>query len=84
MKTALNESVPGGSTVVARAAVPLVTVTGLPIDVGVPVPYSNWTVPVAAEGLTVAVRVTELPEGCGLDGLSLSVVVVAVGVDVAG
>ena len=45
MKTAASGSVPTGSDVVDVDAAPLVTVTGLPISVGVPVPYSNWTVP---------------------------------------
>ena len=44
------------------------------------VPFSNCTVP-GADGLTVAVRVTDVPDGCGLAGEALSVVVVAIGVD---
>ena len=68
MKTAFTESVPTGRDVVDVDAAPLVTVAGLPISVGVPVPYSNWTVPVAADGLTVALSVTEVPNGLGTGG----------------
>jgi hypothetical protein len=62
-------------------AVPPVTVTGLPMSVGVPVPYSNCTVP-GADGLTVAVSVTEVPETWGLAGNALRDVVVLVNVGV--
>ena len=72
---------PTGRAVVEMEAVPSVTVCGDPISVGVPVPYSNWTVP-GAEGLTVAVRVTEAPDGWGLVGDVPSEVVVPVKVGV--
>ena len=55
------------------------TVTGLPMSVGVPVPYSNCTVP-GADGLTVAFNVTDVPPTCGLAGSAPSDVVVVVSV----
>ena len=42
-------------------------------------PSSNWTVP-GADGLTVAVSVTEVPDSWGLAGDAVKVVVVAVSV----
>jgi hypothetical protein len=77
VKTAWSESVPTGSVVVASDAVPLVTTTGLPISVGVPVPTSNCTVP-GADGVTVAVNVTEAPDCWGLAGDVPSVVFVLI------
>jgi hypothetical protein len=69
--------------VVEMEAVPPLTVTGLPIGVGVPVPYSNWTEPSTSE-VTVAFRVTEVPMACGLDWVVVSVVVVGSAVTVNG
>ena len=74
MNTALSESVPTGRVDVTAVATPEVTVTGLPMSV---VPTSNCTVPLAA-GLTVAVSVTGVPDGCGLAGEADRVVVVGV------
>ena len=72
MKTAWSEWVPTGSGVVVTAvATPDVTVTGLPMSV---VPSSNCTVPAAADGLTVAVRVTAVPYSWGDGGDAVSVV----------
>jgi len=56
-------------------AVPPVTVTGLPRSVD---PTTNCTVPGAAAGETVAVRVTDVPSFWGLAGVADTVVVVAV------
>ncbi len=67
---------PTGSVLVEVAADPLVTVTGEPTGVE---PFSNCTVPGALESVTVAVRVTELPDCCGLVGLAARTVVVAIG-----
>ena len=74
VNTALRLSVPMGSVDVCGAVPPL-TVTGLPMSV---VPTSNWTVPGAADGETVAVRVSGVPNSWGLAGDALSVVVVEV------
>jgi hypothetical protein len=58
VKTAVRESAPSGSAVVARAAFPRLTVTGLP---SVEDPLMKVTVP-AAEGAMVAVSVTLAPK----------------------
>ena len=71
MKTALRLSVPAGRVDVWVCACPLVTVTRLPMSV---VPTSNWTVPGAADGVTVAVRVSWVPNSWGLAGDAFSVV----------
>lgn len=55
--------------------VPGVTVTGLPRS---DVPSMNCTEP-AADGVTVAVNVTGVPEVVGLTGLAVNVVIVVVG-----
>jgi hypothetical protein len=55
-------------------ATPAITVTGDPIGV---VPTSNCTVPDAV-GLSVAVKVTEVPNSCGLAGDALREVIVGV------
>ncbi len=78
VNTALRSSVPTGSAVVDVEAEPEETVTGVPISVGVPEPYSNWTVPCAADEATVAVRVTDVPANWGLAGVGVRVVVVGV------
>ena len=49
--------------------------TGLPMSV---VPTSNWTVPGAADGVIVAVRVSSVPYCWGLAGDAVSVVEVEV------
>jgi hypothetical protein len=59
VKMALRASDPTGNAVVGKDTDPPVTVTGLPI--GVP-PISNWTVPVAAAGVTAAFSVTDVPD----------------------
>ncbi len=73
MNTAFRLSVPTGSVDVCSGPSPA-DVHGLPMSV---VPTSNWTVPVAADGETVAVRVTWVPELLGLAGEAVKVVVVA-------
>ena len=75
VKTALRSSVPAGRVDVWVCAVPPLTVTGPPMSV---VPTSNWTVPGAAEGVIVAVRVSWVPNSCGLAGEAVSVVEVEV------
>jgi len=72
VNAAVSESVPTGKVVVAVEAVPPVTVTGLPMGV---LPTSNWTVPVALDGVTVALNETEVPENCGLAGVGVFKVV---------
>ena len=79
VNTALRLSVPTGRAVVDVAATPPVTVTGVPMSV---VPTENCTVPVAALGLTVAVKVTDVPPGWGLVGEAVSPVVVGMAVTV--
>ena len=74
VKTALKLSVPTGRVDVWVSAVPPLTVTGLPMSV---VPTLNWTVPGAADGEIVAVRVSRVPDYWGLGGETDSVVVVS-------
>ena len=59
VNTAVSESVPSGRVDVCTDATPEVTVCTEPIGVE---PSSNWTVPVAAEGVSVADRVTGAPD----------------------
>jgi hypothetical protein len=59
------ESVPTGRLDVGKVALPLATVTALPI---VFVPSMNWTVPGAVSGVTVAVKVTVVPKVTGASG----------------
>ena len=66
-----------GRDVVARVALPLVTATGLP---KAPPPTSNWTVPVAVDGATVAVTETELLANWGDEGVTEREVVVGTAV----
>ena len=66
---------PTGRVVVWYVAVPDVTVTGLPMSVE---PTANCTVPAAADGLTVAVKVTLVPVTRGLAGATARVVVVGI------
>ena len=73
MNTALRLFVPEGNVEVWVCAVPALTVTGLPMSLPL---SSNWTVPGAADGDTVAVRVSCAPVGCGLGGDTDSAVVV--------
>ena len=61
VKTALERVGADGQAGGEMDAVPPVTVTGVPMSV---VPYSNCTVP-GADGVTVAFRVTEVPDTCG-------------------
>jgi hypothetical protein len=75
VKTAVIECVAADKLVVVYVAVPLVTVTGLP---NVAVPSMNCTEP-AAVGVTVAVKVTDVPAVIGLAGFAVTAVVVAVG-----
>ncbi len=79
VKTALKLSVPTGNVDVWTWAVPPLTVTGVPMSV---VPTSNWTEPVADDGATVAVRVSWVPNSCGLAGEAVNVVVVGTPVTV--
>ena len=81
MKTAVKLSVPTGSDEVWVSAVPPLTVTGLPMSV---VPTLNWTVPGAADGVIVAVRVSRVPDCWGLGGETASVVVVEAALTVNG
>ena len=75
MKTALSTSTPAGSVLVAIVALPPLTATGLPMSVA---PTLNCTLPVAADGVTVAVRVTAVPANWGETGVADKVVVVVV------
>ena len=75
VNTALRLSVPTGRVEVAVVATPPVTATGVPMSV---VPTWNWTIPVAALGATVAVRVTEVPAYWGLVGEAARLVEVVV------
>ena len=59
---------------------PALTVTGA-ADVG-RADLRTAPCPVAAEGLTVAVRVSTVPENCGLCGEAPSTVVVGIGLTV--
>ena len=77
VKTAASEWGPAASVDVLIDAVPPVTATGVPIAV---LPSWNCTEP-AAVGVTVAVSVTDVPCGCGLGGVTASVVVVCVAVE---
>ena len=79
MNSALSESVPTGNVEVCILAVPALTVTGLPMSLPL---SSNWTVPVAADGEIVAVRVSFIPNCWGLAGVTVSVVVVGAAVTV--
>ena len=76
-KTAFRVSVPTGRVDVDVEATPPVTVTGVPMSV---VPTENCTVPVAALGLTVAFKVTDVPYCWGLAGVAVSAVEVGVAV----
>jgi hypothetical protein len=79
VKAAVMLCAPTGSAEVVRVAVPLVTVAGVPT--GVPL-SRNWTVPVAAAGETVAVKVAAVP--CWPDAAEpATVVVVGVAVTIA-
>lgn len=73
---ALSECDPAVSDVVEKLAMPLATVTGLPMLV---VPSLNWTVPTAVDGLTVAFSATEAPRVCVEAGVADNAVVVVVG-----
>ena len=75
-KTALSGRCRPGGVAVVVWAIPPVTVTGVPMSV---VPTSNCTVPVAV-GVTVAFRVTEVPNTWGLAGVAVSTVVVGAAV----
>lgn len=80
VKTAVIECVVAVSVVVATEVavavlVPVVTGIGLP---RVEVPSMNCTEP-AADGVTVAVNVTDVPNVVGLAGLAATVVEVVVG-----
>ena len=71
---------PTGRAAVVVDALPPATVTGPPMLVE---PTSNWTLPLAAVGVTVAESVTVTPDSCGLAGLvPREVVVVASGTTV--
>ena len=73
MKTAVRLWVPTVSELVDMVAVPAVTLTAGPRLA----PLSwNWTLPTAAVGVTLAVRVTLVPAVCGLGGAAVSVVLV--------
>ena len=74
MNTACSVCAPAVNELVLVDAVPPESVTGDPMSVK---PSLNWTEP-AAEGLTVASSVTDVPVSCGPDGVTLKVVVVAV------
>jgi hypothetical protein len=74
VNTALSASVPAGRADVEIEATPPLTFWGLPISLP---PCSNCTVPVASGGVTVAVRVSEVPASCGLVGAADKVVDVA-------
>ena len=77
VKTAVIESVPTGRAVVVVDAEPPDTVTALPMAEP---PTSNWTVPVAVDGVIVALSETDVPAYCGPFGVGLfRVVAVAVG-----
>ena len=56
---------PTGRAAVEVCALPETTVTALPMGVE---PVSNCTVPLATEGLMVAVSVSVVPENSGLAG----------------
>jgi hypothetical protein len=73
VKAAVIESVPTGRAVVVVDAAPTDTATGLPMSVP---PTANWTVPVAVDGVTVALSVTVVPKLCGLAGVGAFRVVV--------
>ncbi len=47
-------------------------------------PFSNWTVPVAADGVTVALSCTDVPNVTGLAGVVVSPVVVEIPLTVNG
>ena len=69
----MSEFDPAGRVVVASWACP-------PLRLAVPSrfgPLKNWTVPVAAVGLTVAVSVTDAPARDGLGEVVSAVVVAA-------
>jgi hypothetical protein len=69
--TAVMVWVPAVSAVVEYDALPLASVA-LPITVA---PSLNWTVPVAAVGVTVAVKVTDCPLATELALVATTVVV---------
>ncbi len=73
VKTAFNVRVPTGRVDVLIEAVPPLTATGAPMAVE---PFSNWTVPVAADGVIVALSWTDVPDVTGLDGMVVRTVVV--------
>src|SRR6476469_7888756 len=73
VNTAVSECAPVVNDEVIVNAVPLITVTGLPMVVS---PSLNWTVPAAAWGFTFAMRVTGKPWGNEPLGAALSVTVV--------
>ena len=73
MKTAFSVRLPTGRVEVVIEAVPPLTATGAPMAVE---PFSNWTVPVAADGVTVALSWTDVPDVTGLDGTVARAVVV--------
>jgi hypothetical protein len=77
VKAAVIESLPTGRADVVAEAVPPETATGPPMATP---PTSNWTVPEAVEGVTVALSETDVPTYCGPAGVGVfSVVVVSIG-----
>jgi hypothetical protein len=79
VKTAVRASAPTGRAAVVVVATPLLTFTAAPMSFPA---SSNCTVPVAADGLMVAVNVSEVPNVCGLVGAAVNTVVVAMALTV--
>src|SRR5437879_3936337 len=73
VKAAVRLWVPAASELVDVVAVPAVTLTAGPRLA--PSDW-NWTLPTAAGGVALAVRLTIVPGGCGLGGAAVRVVVV--------
>ncbi len=73
VKTAFNVRLPTGRVDVLIEAVPPLTATGAPMVVE---PFSNCTVPVAADGVTVALSWTDVPNAAEVGGLVANEVVV--------
>lgn len=74
MNSAYIECRPGGGVVVMSKAKPPITGTGEPILVSL---FVNWTIPAAAEGDTLATRITGRPWNGTERGMTSSLVVVA-------
>jgi hypothetical protein len=70
-----SECTPPVIAEVVSDAVPPDTATALP---KAEAPSKNWTDPAAAEGVNVALSVTDVPSATGLAGVTLSAVVVVV------